>query len=165
MTGPQFRSPVTAVARNPLGRTTKLPLDILPISVRSPLAQSAELPSRASEGEGRKHPGLETDEDSLLASIEFAARVISSVLQNSDLKRANAMPVEEALALSLQEAATVCPDAFIFSFHRCSKLSFNFISFLQMATCMKSMARRVNLTEGSVKVVKVSKAKVSSLNS
>ena len=98
-------------------------------------------------------------------SVELAAGAISSVLQNSDLKRANAMPVEEALALSLQEAATVCPDAFIFSFHRCSKLSVNFISFLQMATCMKSLARRVSLTEGSIKAVKVSKAKVSSMTS
>ena len=73
------------------------------------------------------------------------------------------MPVEEVLALSLHEAAIVCPDAFICSFHCCSKLSVNFISFLQMATYMKSLARRASLAEGSIKAVKASKAKVASL--
>ena len=45
------------------------------------------------------------------------------------------------------------------------KLSVNVISFLQMATYMKSLARRASLTEGSVKAVKASKAKVASLTS
>ena len=75
------------------------------------------------------------------------------------------MAVEEVLALSLQGVATVSPDAFICSFHRCSKLSINFISFLQMATYMKSLAKRASIAEGSVKAVKASKAKVASLTS
>ena len=75
------------------------------------------------------------------------------------------MPVEEVFALSLHGAATVCSDAFICSFHCCSKLSVNFISFLQMVTYMKSLERRVSLAEGSVKAVKASKAKVASLTS
>ena len=73
------------------------------------------------------------------------------------------MFVEEALALSLQGAATVCPDAFICSFHRCFKLSINFISFLQMATYMKSLARRASFVEGSARAAKMYKAKVASL--
>ena len=44
--------------------------------------------------------------------------IVSSILWDSDLKRADAMSVEEALALSLQGVATVCPDAFICSFYR-----------------------------------------------
>ena len=55
---------------------------------------------------------------------------ISSVLRDIDLKRADTMPVEEVLALSLQVAATVSRDALICSFHHCSKLSVTFISFL-----------------------------------
>ena len=127
VTGPQLRSPHVAVAKSPFGRTAKPPLDILPISVWSPSAQSAELPSGVSEGEGRKHLGQGKDEDLFLTNAELVVEVVSSILQDSDLKRADAMSLEEALALLLQGAATVCPDAFICSFHHCFKLSINFI--------------------------------------
>ena len=95
----------------------------------------------------------------------LAAGAISSILQDSDLKRVDAMSIEEALALSLSGATTVCPNAFICSFHRCFKLSINFISFLQMATYMKSLARRASFVEGSDRVVKAYEAKVASLTS
>ena len=163
--GPQLCSSCAAIATSPPGRTVESPLDILPISVRSPLAQTVGLPSGASEGGGRKHLDPERDEDSLLASAELSAVAISSVLRDSDLKRANAMPIEEVLTQLLKGATTVCSDAFICLFHRCSKLSVNFISFLQMATYMKSLARRASLAEGSVKAMRVSKAKVASLTS
>ena len=63
MTGPQLRSPSVAVAKSPPWRTALPHLDIVPISVWSPSSQTAELPSRESKGEGRKHCGLERDED------------------------------------------------------------------------------------------------------
>ena len=88
---------------------------------------------------------------------------MSFVLRDSDLKNADAMPVEEVLALSLQGAATVSSDTFICSFHRCFELSVNFISFLQMATYMKSLARRPSLVEGFARALRASKAKVASL--
>ena len=75
------------------------------------------------------------------------------------------MSVEQALALSLQGEATICPDAFICSFHHCFKLSINFISFLQMATYMKSLTRRASFAEGSSRAAKTNKAKVASLTS
>ena len=75
----------------------------MPISFRSPSAQSTELPSRE----------FERDEDSLLASAELAVGAVLSILWDSDLEKANAMSIEEALALSLQGVATVCPNAFI----------------------------------------------------
>ena len=75
------------------------------------------------------------------------------------------MSVEETLALSLQGAATVCPDAFISSFHHCFKLSINFISFLQMVTYMKILTRRASFAEGSARAMKAYKAKVASLTS
>ena len=165
VTGPQLLSPRAAVAKSPPERTAEPPLDILPISAWSPLGQSAELLSRASEGKGRKHLRHERDEDSLLASPELAAWAISSILLDSDLKRADVMSVEEAPALSLQGATTVYPNTLICSFHCCFKLSINFISFLQMATYMKSLARRASFAEGSARAVKVYKAKVASLTS
>ena len=70
---------------------------------------------------------------------------------------------EKALALLLQGTTMVCPDAFICSFHRCFTLSINFISFLKMATYMKSLARRASFAEGSAKAVKAYKDKVASL--
>ena len=91
------------------------------------MAQSAKLPFEAFEGNGRKHLGPKRDEDLLLANAELAVGAVSSILRDLDLKRVDAMSVEEALALSLQGAASVCPDAFICSFHLCFKLSVNCI--------------------------------------
>ena len=76
VTGPQLRSPHAAIAKSPPGRTSESPLDILPISVRSPSMKSAELPSRTFEGEGRKHLGPKRDEGSLLANTELTAGAV-----------------------------------------------------------------------------------------
>ena len=47
------------------------------------------------------------DEDSLLHNAELAVGAVSSILKDSDLKRSVALPVDEALALSLQGVASV----------------------------------------------------------
>ena len=154
-----------AGSKNPYGRTAKPPLEVLPIYVRRPLAQYAKLPPTTPEDERRDCFGAEGDEDSLLTNSELAVRVVSSILWDSDLKRADSMFVEEALALSLQGAAIVCPNAFICSFRCCFKLSINFISFMWMAIYMKSLARRASFTEGSFIAVKAYKSKVTSLTS
>ena len=91
----------TAGQKNPFGRSAEPPLEVLPISIRSPLAQNSKLPFTTPEDEGRDCFGTEGDEDSLLTSSDLAARVVSSIIRDSDLKRADAMSVEEALALSL----------------------------------------------------------------
>ena len=57
----------------------------------------------------------------------------------------------------------MCPNTFICFFNHCFKLSINFISLLQMATYMKSLARRASFVWGSTKSVKAYKAKVASL--
>ena len=67
-----------------------------------------------SEGEGRGCFGTEGEEDSLFANSKLAAKAMSCILRDSDLKRADAMPVEDVLALSFQGLATVRSDAFIF---------------------------------------------------
>ena len=96
-----------------LGRSAELPLVVLPIFVRSPLAQDFKRPPTTLEDEGRGCFGTEGEEDSLLANLELAVRAVSSILRDSDLKRENVMSVEDVLALSLQGAAIVCSNAHI----------------------------------------------------
>ena len=54
-----------------------------------------------------KSPGADGDGDSLLSNAELAAGAVSSILRESDLKRSGALPVEEALALSLKGVTSV----------------------------------------------------------
>ena len=79
----------------------------MPITVWSPLAQSAEPPPSRAEELGRKLSEANGDGDSLLSNAELAAGVVSSILRDSDLKKSGALPVEETLALSLQGVASV----------------------------------------------------------
>ena len=99
--------------KNSSGRSVELPLAVLPIFFWSPLTQDFKRPPTMSEDEGRGCFETEGKEDSLLANSELIVGAISSILGDSDLRRADAMFVEEVLALSLQGGATVCPDAFI----------------------------------------------------
>ena len=87
--------------KNPLGRTAEPPLEALPISVWIPSAQNAKLPLTTQEDKGRDCFGVEGDEDSLLTNSELVVGAVSFILKDSDLKMADAMSVEEALALSL----------------------------------------------------------------
>ena len=61
------------------------------------------------------HDRFETagSEDSLLSHAKLATRAISSILRNSDLRKVDALSVEEALALLLQGTAFVRPSAFV----------------------------------------------------
>ena len=58
-------------------------------------------------------------EDSLLSHAELAAGAVSSILRHSDLRKVEALSVEEALALLLQRTASVCPSAFVDLFLYC----------------------------------------------
>ena len=55
-------------------------------------------------------------EDSLLSHVELAAGAVSSILHNFDLRKVDALSVEEALSLLLQGTASVRPSAFIVPF-------------------------------------------------
>ena len=83
----------------------------MPITVWNPPSESVKSPPRRAEKLKRKN--LESkgdeDEDSLLVNAELAEGAISSVLRDSDLGRSKALPVDEALALSLQGVASVSP--------------------------------------------------------
>ena len=78
-----------------------------PITVWSPPAQSTEPPPSRAEELGRKRPEADGDGDSLLFNAELAVGAVSSILRDSDLNRSGALPIEEALALSLQGVASV----------------------------------------------------------
>ena len=97
----QLRSGSAAKAKDSSGRAAEPPLAVIPITVWSPSAQSPEPPPSRVEELGRKRPEADGDGDSLLFNAELAAGAISSILRDSDLKRSGALPVEEALALSL----------------------------------------------------------------
>ena len=109
----QPSSDSAAKAKDSLGRAVEPSLEVMPISVWSPPAQSAEPPPSIPEDLGREHLEADGDEDSLLSNAELVAGAISSILRDSDLKRSNALLVEEALALSLQGFASVSSRVFI----------------------------------------------------
>ena len=71
---------------------------------------------------GRGRFGTVGDDDSLLSHVEIAAGAVSSILRDSDLKKVDALSVEEALALTLQGIAFVRPSAFIGPFPYCFRL-------------------------------------------
>ena len=96
-----------------LGRAAEPPLEVMPISVWSPPAQSAEPSPSIAEDLGRERLEVDGDEDSLLSNAELAAGAISSILMDSDHKRSDALPIEEALALSFQGVASVSSRVFI----------------------------------------------------
>ena len=78
------------------------------------------MPSPPIRGDvGNDHFGAEGGEDSLFTNTELAAGAGSSILRDSDLKKVNALCIEEALALSLQGTVSVCPSAFFYLSHRC----------------------------------------------
>ena len=93
-----------ARAKNPLGEAVGQPLAIVPITVWNPSTRSVRSPSRRAEESESVGDG-----DSLLLNVELVAGAVSSILKDSDLKRSKALPVDEALALSLQGVASVSP--------------------------------------------------------
>ena len=58
-------------------------------------------------------------EDSLLSYAELIAGAVSSILRDSDLKKVEALSVEEALSLLLQGTASVRPSVFVDFFLYC----------------------------------------------
>ena len=109
----QLRSGSAAKAKDSSGRAAEPSLAVMPITVWSPPTQSAESPPSRAKKWGRKRPEADGDGDSLLFNAELVAGAISSVLRDSDLKRSGALPIEEALALSLQGVASVSPRVFL----------------------------------------------------
>ena len=96
-------------ARSPLGAAVEQPLVVMPITVWNPPSGNAKSPPRRAAELKRKKPKPKVDEnkDFLLSNAELAAGAVSSIRKDSDLGRSKALPVDEALALSLQGVASV----------------------------------------------------------
>ena len=103
----QPRSGSVAKAKSPSGMAVEQPLAIMPITVWNPPAKSVRPLSLKAEELKRKDSETGGDGDSLFLDIELAAGAVSSILKDFDLKRSSALPVDEALALSLQGVASV----------------------------------------------------------
>ena len=102
-----FHPGSAAKAKGPSGKAVEKPLAIMPISVRNPPVKSVQPPSLKVEELKRKDSESGGDGDSLLIDAELAAGAVLSILKDSDLKRSSVLPVDEALALSLQGVASV----------------------------------------------------------
>ena len=100
-------------------RADEPPLEVLPISVWSPTSQGAARPLAMPDKVGKDHFGAVGSEDSLLSHAEIAARAVSSILSDSDLRKVDALSVEEALALLLQGITSVRLSAFADPFRYC----------------------------------------------
>ena len=88
---------------NSSGRAVEPPLEVLPISIWSPTSQGAAPPPAMPDEVTGNRNRFEAagDEDSLLSHAELGAGAVSSFLRDSDLRKVDALPVEEALALLL----------------------------------------------------------------
>ena len=86
-------------------------MEVLPILVWSPTSHGAAPPPAMPDEVGRDCFGAVGGEDSLLSHAELAARAVSSILRDSDLKKVDALSVEEALTLLLQGTTSVRPSA------------------------------------------------------
>ena len=103
----QPHSGSVAKAKDSSRRAAEPPLEVMPITVWSPLVQSAKPSSSRVEELREKCPEADRGGDSLLFNAELATGAVSSILREFDLKRSSGLPVEEALALSLQGIASV----------------------------------------------------------
>ena len=97
-------SPSSVVgAEDSLGRAAEPPLEVLPISVWSPTSRGATpppvMPDEVTGDRDRfKAAG---SEDSLLSHTELAVGAVSSILRDFDLRKVDALSIEEVLALLL----------------------------------------------------------------
>ena len=96
-------------AKSFLGAAVEQPLAVMPITIWNPPSENAKSPPRRAVELKRKksRPKVDENKDSLLSNAELAAGAVSSILKDFDLGRSKALPVDEALALSLQGVASV----------------------------------------------------------
>ena len=107
--GSQPLSRSAANSKSLLGGAVEQSSVVMPITAWNPPTKSVRSPSRRAKELKRKdpEPKIGRDGNSLLLNAELAAGAVSSILKDSDLERSNALPVDEALALSLQGVASV----------------------------------------------------------
>ena len=119
--GASSSSSSTARAGDSSGRAAEPSLEVLPILVWSPTSRGAATPPTMPDEVRGDRDCFEAvgSEDSLLSHVKLAARAVSSILGYSDLKKVDALSVEEALAFLLQGPASVHPSSFVDLFLYC----------------------------------------------
>ena len=115
--GVQRHSSSAARAKGSSRRATEPPLKVLHMSIWSPPEQNTMPSSRIRGDAGSDRFGVEGGEDSLLTNTKLTVGTVSSILRESDLKKVDALCVEEALALSLQGTISVCSSTFFYLSH------------------------------------------------
>ena len=86
-------------------------MEVLPHSVWRTPSQGAAPPPAMPDEVRRDRFGAVRGEDTLLSHVELTAGDVSSLLRDSDLKKVDALSVEEALALMFQGTASILPSA------------------------------------------------------
>ena len=86
------------------------------------MSQGVEPPPPIPDDVGRGPFGAVGDKNYLLSHLELVVGVVSSIIRDSDLKKVDALSVEEALALLLQGTAFVHPSTFVDPFPDCFRL-------------------------------------------
>ena len=89
------------------------------------MSQGVEPPPPMPDDVGRGPFGYVGDKDSLISHLELVVGVVSSIIRDFDLKKVDALSVEEALTLMLQGTAFVRPSTFVDLFPDCFKLLIN----------------------------------------
>ena len=143
------------------------PLAVVPITVWNPPIESVRSPPRRAEKLKKKAPESKVGEDgdSLLLNAKLAAGAISSILKDFDHGRSKALPIDEALALSLQGVTSVSPVSCCVYSHVDPVLDVDFMFDVQVATHLKGLAKKAKLNEKNVKIARIYKTKVASLTS
>ena len=103
-------SPEPAVrARGSSGRENEPPLKVLPISVWSPTSQGVAPPLVIPDEVTGNRDRFEAarDEDSLLSHAELAVGAVSSILRDFDLRRVDALPIEDVQPLYVQVLSSI----------------------------------------------------------
>ena len=119
MAGAQCCSSSAEGAKGSSRKAADPPLKVIPISIWSPSAPKATPSPRIRGDVGNDRFRVEGGEDSLFTNTELAVGAVSFILRDSDLKKVEALCVEEALALSLQGTVSVCLSAFFYPSHLC----------------------------------------------
>ena len=90
-------------------------MEVLPLSIRSPTSRGdAPPPAMPDEVTGDRDRFEATwSEDSFLSYVKLAAGAISSILRDFDLRKVEALSVEQALALLLQGTGSIRPSVFV----------------------------------------------------
>ena len=98
---PHSRS--AAKEKSLFGGAVEQPLAVMPLTVWNSPTKSVRSPSRRAEEFKGKDPESKIggDGDSLILNDKLAVGAVSSILKDSNLERLKALPVDEALALSL----------------------------------------------------------------